>query len=227
MPTRSPVRAPSFLAWAIEPMGQAADGMAEDAVGGADGEAGVLRRALALSAEDLVALDGVIAAIAPRLGSGTANGIASTLDRGEPLSVALGVSADVLEALYGRAHALFDTGRHEKAARLFAALTVLDGRRADHWLGLGICLTMSGDRGAVPAFATAATLRPDWYAPAFHAADAHARAGEWGAAETALRRRDACTERPPATLAPEIDRLRLAVAVHANGPHVGGDGPAS
>jgi tetratricopeptide (TPR) repeat protein len=113
------------------------------------------------------------------------------LRQGQSLGVALGLSRDVTELIYARAHRWFVAGRPERAEPLFRALCAADGSTADYWIGLGICLRLKGDyAGASLAFSMAANLRPDWAVPAFHAA------------ELALQRRDR------AQAAAEIQRFR-------------------
>src|SRR5262249_28652390 len=66
--------------------------------------------------------------------------IFNRLREGASLGEALGVSNDVIEFLYARAHRWIVVGRHEKAEPIFRVLCMLDGESADFWTGLGICL---------------------------------------------------------------------------------------
>lgn len=91
--------------------------------------------------------------------------------RGESVGRALGLPERLTEALYARAHALFATGRLDRAEALFRVLCILDGGEADHWMGYGICLQERGAHAdATVGYATAAALRPDWAVPHYHAA---------------------------------------------------------
>jgi tetratricopeptide (TPR) repeat protein len=95
----------------------------------------------------------------------------SLLD-GQDMSVALGLPAGTADLLYAQAHARFNAGNVTDALALFQALAALSPKVKDHWLGLGICLRMTGVfAGARLAFAAALDLQPDCAAVTYHLAE--------------------------------------------------------
>jgi tetratricopeptide (TPR) repeat protein len=109
-----------------------------------------------------------------------ARALARGLADGASLAQALDFSPSATESLYARAHRWFSLGRPDRAESCFRALCLLDDRRADFWVGFGVCLRLrAAFDEALRAFATAARLRPDWAIPHFHALEAHLRRGEW------------------------------------------------
>ncbi|MBE7248994.1 MAG: hypothetical protein INR63_28965 [Actinomycetospora chiangmaiensis] len=145
------------------------------------------------------------------------------LREGRTLGEALGLPADLTDVLYLRAHTWFSAGRPDRAGPVFRALCALDGRCADHWVGHGVCLTLSGaEDEAEIAFATAAALRPDWAVPHFHAAGLAVSRGRWEAARAHLSaflaRRDPGL---PETMLREAGRLEAAMARRSPATTVG------
>ena len=95
----------------------------------------------------------------------------SLLD-GQDMSAALGLPAGTADLLYAQAHARFNAGNVTDALALFQALAALSPKVKDHWLGLGICLRMTGVfAGARLAFAAALDLQPDCAAVTYHLAE--------------------------------------------------------
>lgn len=95
----------------------------------------------------------------------------SLLD-GQDMSAALGLPAGTSDLLYAQAHARFNAGHVTDALALFQALAALSPKVKDHWLGLGICLRMTGAlSGARLAFAAALDLQPDCPAVTYHMAE--------------------------------------------------------
>ena len=91
---------------------------------------------------------------------------------GRGLGAALGISPEILELIYARAHRWFSVGKPDRAEPLFRALCIADGRVADYWVGLGVCLRLRKDwESASLAFSVAASLRPAWAVPVFHACE--------------------------------------------------------
>lgn len=137
------------------------------------------------------------------------------LDREGTLGEALGLPPEAGELIYARAHRWFAVDRPERAEPLFRALCIADGRQADHWAGLGICLRLRAELvQARLAFAMASCLRPGWAVAHFHAAELelHADDIEEAAAQLALFERNRDDE-TPAAMVSEAQRLRAAVAL--------------
>lgn len=111
------------------------------------------------------------------------------LREGRSLGAALGISPEILELIYARAHRWFSVGKPDRAEPLFRALCIADGRVADYWVGLGVCLRMRGDRDAASlAFSVASSLRPDWPVPVFHACELALAFGDLPAAGSLMSR---------------------------------------
>lgn len=162
---------------------------------------------------DADVLEAVLASVAGGMGLDGPR-VAAAMRRGEPLAAALGLPEGTVDLVYARAHASFLAGRHPEAERLFRALTMLDGRRPDHWLGYGICLRMRDEPAlALQLFEVAATLAPAKAAPWFHLLEAAIASRNVPAAERALAAYDASAGED---LSPEArheaERLRRALA---------------
>ena len=83
-------------------------------------------------------------------------------------------------------------GKPDRAEPLFRALCIADGRVADYWVGLGVCLRMRKDReSASLAFSVASSLRPDWAVPVFHACELALASGDISSAGRHMKRLDA------------------------------------
>lgn len=94
-------------------------------------------------------------------------GVFRALLSGQDLSGALGLPDGTADLLYAQAHARLNVGQTTDALALFQALAALSPKVKDHWLGLGICLRLTGAfSGARLAFATAREVQPD--CPAVH-----------------------------------------------------------
>ncbi len=105
-------------------------------------------------------------------GFGDVSTVFGKLLDGQEMSAALGLPEGTAALLYAQAHARFNNGHVEDALALFQALTVLAPSGKDHWLGLGICLRLSGVfAGARLAFATALELEPQCPAATYHLAE--------------------------------------------------------
>ena len=134
---------------------------------------------------------------------------------GHSLAEALEIPKGAVDILYARAHQWFAVGRADRAEVLFKALCVIAGETADHWVGYGVCLKMSGRlQEAGQAFAAAARLRADWAIPYFHLFEVYARSGDFARAGQALAafdiRKDSTT---PQTVLSEAERFREALAI--------------
>ena len=151
-----------------------------------------------------------------------AKGFFERLHAGESLGAALGLSSEILELIYARAHRWFSVGKPDRAEPLFRALCIAEGRVADYWVGLGVCLRMRRDwESASLAFAVAASLRPDWAVPAFHACELALAAGDVPKAAGHMKRIDAilATERGqasmPGPMLAETRRMAKALQLRA------------
>ena len=175
---------------------------------------------LGLAEEEVALLGQVFAASVADLGI-DGRAVFDGLRRGRTLAQALGLPPEVNEVLYARAHGWFAAGRHDRAEALFRALSVLDPRSADAWVGFGICLKLreAWDEAAA-ALAAAAALRPDWAIPHFHAVELEVRRGRWAEAEAHLDvfDRRAGTGDVPAEIHREAGRLRAIIDLQGERP---------
>jgi Flp pilus assembly protein TadD len=175
---------------------------------------GVLQRAFDLKEDDLDLVQICLDELLP----GRSAGLAKAMDGGTPLATFLGLSPQLLEALYGRAFAFFDAGHIDRAEATFRALCVLDGRRADHWMGLGICARHREDlESAMVAFSTASSLRADWVVPHFHILEIHMRQSELQAALALLPRVEANLEGLTPQMREDLALFRLAMQRRTRG----------
>lgn len=175
---------------------------------------GVLQRAFDLDQQDLDLVQACLDELLP----GRSEGMAAALDSGTPLATILGLSPQLLEVLYGRAFALFDAGHVDRAETTFRALCMLDGRRADHWMGLGICARVRDDLdSALVAFSTALSLRSEWVAPQFHMFEIHMRRSETSAASALLPRIEARLNDLTPQMREDFARFRMALQRRAGG----------
>ena len=131
------------------------------------------------------------------------------LAAGKTIGQAIGLPPRAIDLIYAQAYAQFNAGHPRRAQPLFAALCVLDGKTADHWLGLGVCLRHAGDAvQARVAFETARALAPEAPAPAFHMAHLLLEQGEQSAARDHLATFKAAPQGPEkAALAETAHRL--------------------
>ncbi|MFM2278981.1 MAG: hypothetical protein RLZZ444_1212 [Pseudomonadota bacterium] len=170
--------------------------------------AGVLQRAFDLEGEDLELVQSCLDELLP----GRSAGLVKAIDSGTPLATFLGLPPQLLEALYGRAFAFFDAGHVDRAEATFRALCVLDGQRADHWMGLGICARLRDDfDSAMVAFSTASSLRGDWAVPHFHIFEIHMRRSAMQAALALLPRIEERIGDLTPHMREEMDLFRLAL----------------
>lgn len=132
---------------------------------------------------------------------------------GETFAAALGLPDEIIELIYTRAHRWFSIGRFERAEPMFRALCFADGRIADYWVGLGVCLRLRDDlKGAALAFSTASALRPDWAVPVFHACELAMRSRDFRAAEAHIKRfRELADDTIPEVMHTEIARMQTAL----------------
>jgi Flp pilus assembly protein TadD len=175
---------------------------------------GVLQRAFGLNQEDLDLVQACLDDLLP----GRSAGMASALDAGRSFASILGLSPQILDVLYGRAFALFDAGHADRAEAMFRSLCVLDGQRADHWMGLGVCARIRDDLdSAMVAFSTASSLRGDWAVPYFHMFEIHMRRGDVSAATALLPRIEAGRDALTPQMREELVLFRLALDRRARG----------
>ena len=145
--------------------------------------------------------------------------IFSRLREGASLGEALGVSADMIEFLYARAHRWVVVGRHEKAEPVFRVLCVLDGESADFWTGLGICLkARAAWDEALAAFRVASQKRPDWPVAHFHALALCVRRENWSLAADELAAFDKkAGSGTSASLKSEVEKFRKVLTLRGAG----------
>lgn len=153
-----------------------------------------------------------------------AKGFFERLRAGESLGAALGIPPEILEVVYARAHRWFSVGKPDRAEPLFRALCIADGRVADYWVGLGVCLRMRKDwDSASLAFTVASSLRPDWAVPVFHACELALASGDIPAAGRQMKRLEALLSAERAQVAlPEAmlaETRRMARALRLRAGH--------
>lgn len=175
---------------------------------------GVLQRAFDLKEGDLDLVQACLDELLP----GRSAGLVKAVDRGTSLATFLGLSPGLLEALYGRAFAFFDAGHVDRAEATFRTLCVLDGQRADHWMGLGICARLREDLdSAMVAFSTASNLRSEWAVPHFHRFEIHMRRSQTDAALAVLPRIEAHLDDLTPQMRQDIALFRTALERRARG----------
>lgn len=145
------------------------------------------------------------------------------LRHGRSFGEALGITPEITQVIYARAHRWFSVGRADRAEPLFRALCIADGKVADYWVGLGICLRIRKEwNAAALAFSTAFRQQPDWAVPAFHACELALASGDVAGAKRWLKnfRKLAgapVAERPlPERLITEGERLARAIELRAD-----------
>lgn len=133
---------------------------------------------------------------------------------GQEMSAALGLPAGTADLVYAQAHARFNAGQVTDALALFQALVALSPKVKDHWLGLGICLRMTGAlSGARLAFTAALDLQPDCPAVTYHLAELALSDGRRDESKSLLRRFAALPDGALKTrLAAEAQRLAAVLA---------------
>lgn len=180
----------------------------------AQGDETALGRALGFAPEEVDLLGEIFVEVLGKSGI-EAGPIFEKLKRGASLGEAIAVPAGVPRLLYARAHQWFAGGRPDRAESLFRTLCLIEGSKPDNWVGWGICLRIADrlDQAAL-AFATAASLAPQWPIPPVHQAELAIRRGDWNGARLALDRLDALGEdRLPGELKVEVARFRSALAL--------------
>lgn len=134
---------------------------------------------------------------------------------GHELSAALGLPEGTADLLYAQAHARFNAGQVTDALAMFQALAALSPKVKDHWLGLGICLRMTGSLPAARlAFATALDIQPDCPAVTYHMAELALADGRRDESVSLLRRFAVLPDSAlKARLAAEAQRLAAVLSV--------------
>ena len=84
------------------------------------------------------------------------NGIVDAVLEGATLGEAGGISKETLEAGYGLAFSLYNSGNFKDAETMFQALTIYNHQDERFWMGLGGCRQMGGNLdGAIDAYGMA------------------------------------------------------------------------
>lgn len=87
---------------------------------------------------------------------------------------ALGFSDDRIEAIYGQAYRLYNTGQYMDASHLFRLLMILDATEPKYYIGLAACLHMLKDfSNAAQVYITCSVIDPTSPVPFFHASDCY------------------------------------------------------
>jgi tetratricopeptide (TPR) repeat protein len=143
--------------------------------------------------------------------------IFAALKRGDSFGKALGISNDMIEFLYARAHRWVAVAQYGRAEPIFRALCIADPSSADFWVALGICLRARSAWGeALAAFETASEKKPQWEIPHFHALDLCVRRKDWAKAATELAafEKKADNETHSAIVA-EVNKYKKALQLQA------------
>jgi len=78
---------------------------------------------------------------------------------GRPLCEAAGVSKEIIEAGYGLAFSLYNSGNFKDAETMFQSLCLYNHQDERFWMGLAGCRQMKGDLdGAIDAYGVAAFM---------------------------------------------------------------------
>lgn len=94
------------------------------------------------------------------------------LETGVVPKEALGFSDEKVEAIYGQAYRLYNSGKYEEASQIFRLLMVLDSTDSKYMLGLAACLHMMKQyKNAVKVYTIAAILDGNNPIPHFHLSD--------------------------------------------------------
>ena len=106
--------------------------------------------------------------------------IVNSVLNGHGLGEAAGIGKETLEAGYGLAHTLYNSGQFQDAETMFAALVIYNHQDERFWMGLGGCRQMNGNLdGAIDAYGmatfTGALGSP---APAVHAGLCYLKKGD-------------------------------------------------
>jgi tetratricopeptide (TPR) repeat protein len=175
-----------------------------------------LAESLGVEDDDLDLLeDFFIQATAPKSLPG--GKIFTALKKGASFGKALGISNDMVEFLYARAHRWVAVARYERAEPIFRTLCIVDANAADFWVGLGICLqARSAWDEALAAFVAASEKKPQWEIPHFHALDLCIRRKDWvkATAELAAFEKKADKETHSAIVA-EVNKYKKVLQLQA------------
>lgn len=87
---------------------------------------------------------------------------------------AMGVSTETMEAFYGYAYRLYESGNYADAQRIFQYLINLNAGDSKYSLGLGACFHMQGKyQAAIEAYMLCAFFDPESPIPYYHIADCY------------------------------------------------------
>jgi len=96
------------------------------------------------------------------------------LKTGKMPKAALGFSDERIEATYGQAYRLYNTGKYEDASYIFRLLVFLDPAEPKFGLGLAACFHMMKDyKNAIQTYMILTFLDPNTPIPYFHASDCY------------------------------------------------------
>lgn len=86
----------------------------------------------------------------------------------------LGISDGTIEAIYGQAYRLYNTGKYKDACQLFRLLVMLHASEPKYCMGMAACFHMLKDyKGAVEAYAVCSLIDPESPIPHFHSSDCY------------------------------------------------------
>lgn len=98
----------------------------------------------------------------------------SIIKKGASPKEALGFTNQKMDAIYGQAYRLYNTGKYKEALELFRVLVILDPTESKYTLGVAACLHMMKEyMAAAKIYLFAGMLDPQNPVPHFHASDCY------------------------------------------------------
>lgn len=98
----------------------------------------------------------------------------NVIQKGMLLKEAMGLSDDMVEAIYGFAYRLYSMGKYSEALQMFRLLIMLDPTKEKFVLGLSACFHMQKDyRSAVSSYLLCTVVNPTNPIPHYHASDCY------------------------------------------------------
>jgi type III secretion system low calcium response chaperone LcrH/SycD len=99
----------------------------------------------------------------------------------------LGYSDEKIEALYGQAYRLYNTGKYQDAIQIFRMLIILNPPQGKYMLGLAACFHMLKDwENAIKVYTICSIVDSENPIPLFHASDCYIQMRDRASAIIAL-----------------------------------------
>lgn len=100
----------------------------------------------------------------------------------------IGVKDEAVEAIYGQAYLLYNTGKYRDAAEVFRLLVMLNSTEVKYLLGLGACFHMLREyENAASIYTLCSIIDPNTPIPHFHVSDCYLQMGDKHSAYIALK----------------------------------------